>query len=198
LPTANVAFNTPDKARVGKQFIVEAKLSTHLGKEEIKVLIEEPGKREVAALKVADRMVATLEGGSAFDISPSGPKEQWISEKETTDWVWQVAAKTVGEQTLVLSLDAVISVNGKEDKRTINTFKRHINVAVGWPETVGEWLELIKKTGENVSWIWATVLIPIGGGIWAWIRRGRIWEWIKPRDRRPDTLSAAARPTDDT
>jgi hypothetical protein len=31
-------------------------------------------------------------------------------------------------------------------------FKRRISVDVGWPETVGEWLELIKKPGENVSW----------------------------------------------
>jgi hypothetical protein len=174
LRAANVAFNTPDKARVGKQFIVEAKLSTHLHPEEMKVLIGEPGKREVATLKVSDRMVATLSGGSAFDVSPSGPKEQWISDKELTEWDWQITPKSVGEQILILSFDAIISVNGKEDRRTINTFKRRINVDVGWPETVGEWLEFIKKTGENVSWIWATLLIPIGGGIWAWIKH-RAW-----------------------
>jgi hypothetical protein len=172
LRSGNVAFNTPDEARVGKQFIVEAKLSSRLTKEEIQVLIDEPGKREVAALRIADRMLATLAGGSAFEISPSGPKEQWISENETTDWVWEVTPKTVGEQTLLLSFDAVITLDGKEDKRTINTFKRRINVDVGWPQTVGEWLELTKKTGENVSWIWATLLIPIGGAIWAWTKRG--------------------------
>jgi hypothetical protein len=177
LRAGNVAFNTPEKARVGKQFIVEAKLSTHLHREEMEVLIEEPGKREVATLKVSDRMAATLTGGSAFEVSPSGPQEQWISDKEPTEWHWQVTPKSAGEQILILSFDAKISLNGKENSRTINTFKRHISIDVGWPETVGEWLDLIKKTGENVSWIWATLLIPIGGSIWA---------WIKHRARPPD------------
>jgi hypothetical protein len=172
LPTGYVGFNTPEKAHVGKQFIVEAKLSLRLPKEEIQVLIDEPGKREVESLKIAKRMVATLEGGLAFDISPSGPQQQWISERETSDWVWQVTPKTVGEQTLVLSFDAIISLDGKEDKRKFNTFKRRIDVDVGWPETWGEWLELTKKTGENISWIWVTLLIPVGGAIWAWIKRG--------------------------
>jgi hypothetical protein len=170
LRAANVAFNTPDQARVGKQFVVEAKLSTHLRREELSVLIEEPGKREVETLKVSDRMAATLSGGSAFDVSPSGPKEQWISDQEPTEWDWQVSPKSVGEQVLILSFDAVISLNDKEDRRTINTFKRRIRVDVAWPQTAGEWLEFIKKTGENVSWIWATLLIPIGGGLWALIK----------------------------
>jgi hypothetical protein len=171
LRAAKVAFNTPDKARVGKQFIVEAKLATHLRSEELEVLLEEPGRHEVATLKVSDRMAATLSGGSAFDVSPTGSMEQWISDNEPTEWSWQVTPKSVGEQALILSFDALISLNGKDDRRTINTFKRRISVDVGWPETVGEWLELIKKTGENVSWIWATLLIPIGGGAWAWIKR---------------------------
>ena len=70
LRSANVAFNTPDRARVGKQFIIEAKLSTKLTQKEVKVSIEEAGKVEAADLKVSDRMVATLSGGSAFDVSP--------------------------------------------------------------------------------------------------------------------------------
>ena len=116
-------------------------------------------------------MVATLSGGSAFNVSPSGPQEQWVSDKETTDWIWHATPKAVGEQVLILKLDALISINGRDDRRTINTFRRQISVDVGWPETVGEWLELIKKTGENLSWIWVTLLIPIGGGVWAWVKR---------------------------
>ena len=181
LRAANVAFNTPDKARLSNEFIVQAKLSTRLRPEELQVLIDEPGKRQVATLNVSDRMAATLSGGSAFDVSPSGPQEQWISESGTTEWNWQVTPKSAGEQSLILTFDALISLNGKEDRRTINTFKRRIVVDVGWPETAGEWLEMVKKTGENVSWIWATLLLPVGGGIWAWIkRRGRPSEQTKP------------------
>jgi hypothetical protein len=171
LRSASVAFNSPDKARVDEQFIVEAKLSTQLHPVEMEVLIGDPGHHEVATLKVSDRMAATLSGGSAFEVAPAGPQEQWISDKETTDWNWQVSPKRGGEQFLILSFDALISVNGKEDKRTINTFKRRISVDVSWPQTAMEWLEFVKKTGEDISWIWATLLVPVGGGIWAWIKR---------------------------
>jgi hypothetical protein len=181
LKSANVAFNTPDRARVAKPIVIEAKLSSFLRKQELKVLIEESGTVEVATLKVSDRMVATLVGAT-FDVSPTGPQEQWVSDVEPTAWTWQVTPKAVGEnQVLILTFDAVISINGKDDKRTINTFKRRINVDVSWPETIGEWLELIKKTGENVSWIWVTVLIPIGGGAWAWLKaRKRMSEANRP------------------
>ena len=171
LRAASVTFNSPDKARVDEQFIVEAKLSTQLHPVEMEVLVGKPGHHEVATLKVSDRMAATLSGGSTFEVAPAGPQEQWVSDKETTDWNWQVLPKRGGEQFLILSFDVLISVNGKEGKRTINTFKRRINVDVSWPQTAMEWLEFVKKTGEDLSWIWATLLVPIGGGVWAWIKR---------------------------
>jgi hypothetical protein len=40
-----------------------------------------------------------------------------------------------------------------------------------------------QKTGENVYWIWATLLIPIGGGLWALIKR-RAWP-SRPAEDRP-------------
>jgi transcriptional regulator with XRE-family HTH domain len=180
LPTANVAFNTPDKARVGKSFIVEAKISTSLKPIDLQILISEAGKIEVGTLKVSDRMVGSLSGGSAFVVTPNIPIEQGISYTDTTNWTWQVTPTSRGEQLLILSFDALIDVNGKQTRRTINTFKRHINVDVSWPETVGEWLELIKKTGENISWIWLTVLIPVGGAVWALVKR--LWRPSKPDD----------------
>lgn len=190
LQSANMAFNAPDHARVGKPVVIEAKLSTRLSQEEMKVSIEEAGTVRTATLKVSDRMAATLVGGDSFDVSPTGPQEQWISDTEPTSWTWQVTPKLVGEdQLLLLTFDALISINGKEDRRTINTLKARINVDVGWPETLGEWLELIRKTGENVSWIWATILVPIGGAVWAFIKRRRRVEPSPP---------GAASPPDET
>lgn len=192
LKLAMVAFNTPEHARVAKTLVIEASISTHLRKTELQVLIDEPGKIEIGNLKVSDRMASTLIG-SAFDISPSGPQEQWVSDTEVTSWRWQVTPKTVGEQVMILSFDALININGKDDRRTINTFKRIIKVDVGFPETFGEWLELVKHTGENISWIWTTLLVLLGGsGI------GGTWAWIK-RHRRPPTgdNSGVARPLDD-
>jgi hypothetical protein len=170
---ANLAFNAPERARVGKQFRVEAKVSKRLSPEEMKVLIDADGKIEVVPLKVSKKMFASLLGGSAFDVTPSTPVDQGISDTETTDWYWQVTPKSVGKQTLTLSFEAVYSVRDKEQKRTLPPFSKTIEVDVAWPETIGEWLELIKKTGENVSYIWLMLLVPAGGIIWAAIKRFR-------------------------
>jgi hypothetical protein len=147
---------------MGSPIIIEAKISIYFGKQQLKVSTNEPGNVETADLKISDRMVATLIGGSAFDVSPSGPQEQWVSDVEPTTWTWQVTPKIVGDQVLMLSFDAIISINDKDGRRTVNTLERHIKVGVGWPETVTEWLDVVKKTDENVSWIWLSLVLPIG------------------------------------
>jgi hypothetical protein len=174
LDAAKAAFNTPDHARAGTPISVEVVLSTHLSPEKLKSLVVQSGGQvTLADLKISDRMVATLSGGSAFDISPTTPTEQWISEKEPTRWAWIVTPKAVGEQFLILSFDAVISIDGKDDKRSITTLRRRIDVEVGWPETWGEWLELARKTAEDISYLWAAILLPIGAGAWALFKHNR-------------------------
>jgi hypothetical protein len=143
--TGNVAFNTPEQTHVGEELSVQATLSTTLKAEELTPLVTEPGKVETAPLKVSKRMIATLAGGSAFDVSPSGPVTQWVSESEPTTWTWIVTPKNVGEQFLILTFDAIITIDGKDDKRSLRTFKKRINVEVGWPHTLGEWIDILKN-----------------------------------------------------
>jgi hypothetical protein len=75
-------------------------------------------------------MSATLSGGGAFDISPSGPQTQWIDREEVTTWVWSLAPKTAGTQYLILSFDALITENGKDGTRNVNILRRKIEVEV--------------------------------------------------------------------
>lgn len=174
LKTAKVGFNPPKKTIVKHQLILEAKLSAHLTAEDLKLLFQEPGTVEVAPLKVSDRIAATLSGGSAFEISPSGPQEQWISESETTNWTWHVTPLSSGHQTLILSFDAIVSFDGKDDKRNVNTLKREIDVEVeptSLPQSFADGLQFVKENGENLHWVWGTLLVPLVGGIWTWFRR---------------------------
>ena len=170
LMTGNVAFNTPERTHVGEELSVQAILSTTLKAEDLTLLVTEPGKVETAPLKVSRRMIATLAGGSAFDISPSGPVTQWVSESEPTTWTWIVTPRNVGEQFLILTFDAIITMDGKDDKRSLRTFKKRIDVEVGWPHSLGEWMEFLKKWAEGLSYFWGLV-IAVGGGAWAWLRR---------------------------
>jgi hypothetical protein len=156
---------------IGKSQVIEAKLSVKLPVTELMDQLTEAGKKESSAIKVADRMSASLSGGGAFDVSPSGPQEQLISQNEVTTWTWDVTPKQAGTQRLLLSFDAVFLIDGKAGNRNINTFKRKIEVQVAWPETASEWLDYFKKLFEEASWLWASILVPLGVWIWARFRK---------------------------
>jgi hypothetical protein len=135
LVEGNVAFEAPDKATVGKSQTIEARLSFSKTPGELVSELNGPGRKESASLRAGDKMAATLSGAGAFDVSPSGPQVQLISHRDTTIWKWTVTPKVTGPQFLVLSFDAVLTVNEKEGTRTITTLTRKIDVQIGWPET---------------------------------------------------------------
>jgi hypothetical protein len=169
LVSGNIAFNVPDHIPLGKSQIIQAKLSTKLPKDLLLKQLSEAGAKESAGLKVADKMAATLTGGGAFDVSPSGPQEQLISDEEVTSWTWIITPKQQGTQILILSFDAVLMVDGTPGKRNINTFTRKIEIDVPWPQTPSEWFVLVKQWFENISWLWVTILVPFGAlVVWAW------------------------------
>lgn len=170
LIAGNVAFNNPEHMTVGRPRLVEAKLSTTLPPDELKAQLTEAGRIESAELTVGDRMSATLNGGAEFDISPSGPQVQWISEQQVTTWTWNVTPKMAGTQYLTLSFDAVITLSGKDANRNIRTLARQIEVDVGWPTTPSEWFDLSRKWFDTVNWLWASI-IPIGLVLVGWWRR---------------------------
>ena len=170
LRNANVAFNAPDHGKVGKTFVVEAKVSQVLTSELLGKEITEPGKVETAPLRVSRLLIATLSGGEAFDVSPSGRQSKFVSESGITTWTWQVTPKSAGEaRLLILTFDAVIKVDDQTDNLTINTFKRSLHVDVDWPENAGQWLDWVKKNGENIHWIWVTVVLPTVMAFLAWL-----------------------------
>src|SRR5262249_32616547 len=154
--------NVPEHMRVSKTRTLQAKLAVSIAPDELIARITEPGKKESAPLLVSNKMSATLSGGGAFDIAPSGPQTQWSSSHQETLWAWEVTRKQQGMQELTLAFDAHITVDGKEGMRTVNTLTRKIEVEVAWPETLSEWLKFIKETGENLGWLWATILVPVG------------------------------------
>jgi hypothetical protein len=168
LIAGNVAFNTPRHMQLGRSRVIQAKLFPNIAPDILIAQLTEAGRRESAGFLVADRMSATLYDGGAFDISPSGPQQQFISHQQVTTWTWAVTPKQVGRHDLILSFDAVIRVADKDGTRTVNTFKHPIKIEIPWPETFAEWLEWFKKTFENLSWLWVTILLPVG--LWIWNR----------------------------
>jgi hypothetical protein len=167
LHKGHVAFNTPEKMQIGKTKTVQVALGVDESLPDLKSQITAEGKIEAAELGVAAKMTAMLTGGGAFDISPSGPQAQFVTEKGVTPWAFDITPKQTGSQELTLTMDAIFIVNGNEGVRRVNTLTRKILVEVGWPETPAEWFEASKKWFENVSWLWLSVLVPICGFLYS-------------------------------
>jgi len=139
----------------------------------ITILFIAPMAKEIKAdtLKISDLVEATLSGSSAFDISSSSPKQQLISEKEPTRWIWIVTPKTSGARVLSLNFDAVVNIDGKDHQRSLRTLTRPIIVDVTLSDKWIEWLEVAKKTAENISSLWALIFVPVGAAVWSVVRK---------------------------
>ena len=140
-------------------------------------------------------MIATLSGGGAFDISPSGPQQQFVSRKQVTAWTWEVTPKKPGTQYLILTFDVALTVDGREGTRKIRTLTQEIQVQVGWADRLKDGLERLKATVDGLAWLWLTILFP--AGYWVWRQIGKRRHKAPPRqpkDRRPRRLAIAAAP----
>ena len=164
--------------RVGETGEIQALLSVSIAGEQLMAELTAAGKRESDTLLVSDHMQATLAGGGAFDVSPSGPQSQWVSQSETTRWHWDVTPKLTGPQVLTLTLDAILTINGDKDTRNITTLTRQIDVRVSRPHGVGEWFARIKDIIEAIGWGWG-VIVAVAGVLIKFRRRLR--DWVRER-----------------
>ncbi len=120
-------------------------------------------------VRFADRMQATLTG-DGFAITPSGPSIQAVSEKVPTQWNWDIRAIKKGSQSLDVTLDALLMVDGSSTPRTVKTFVQTITVEVTTPQILSDFFK------ANWQWLWASILVPLAG----WTMR-----------RKPPTAQAA-------
>jgi hypothetical protein len=170
LDRANVAFNAPAHMARGRSQLIEAKLAIDLPPEILIEQLTENGNKRTAILMVGDRMIATL-SGAAFDVSPSGPQQQFVSRRGVTTWTWQVTPKKSGTQYLMLAFDALLSVGGKEGNHTVRTLKQEIEVEVAWTDWAKDRLDWLRGVSEHLTWLWVTFLVPIG--LWIWRQLGK-------------------------
>lgn len=162
LLAGNVAFNVPSNMRLARTQTLEARLGVDVPLAQLTQEVAAEGEVRSAQLRVSPRMQATLSGGAAFDVSPSGPQVQFVSNEESNIWQWEVTPKLEGQQVLVLTFGVFIEVGGKEGVRTVNTLRQLVTVEVGWPQTARGWAEWLKRWVEYGGWLWTAVLLPVG------------------------------------
>jgi hypothetical protein len=167
LDWGQMAFDVPEKLRLEQTALIHLLISPAHTAEQLTAAIreqtKEPVKIESARIQISGMMEAKLVG-SAFDIRSITPEEpQMVSRTEPTEWKWEVRPKQSGQQSLHLTLNAIVRFEDKERPRVVRTFDRIIQVDV--------------TPGASYSvWIWpvvalAAALALLGLVVWLYKKR---------------------------
>ncbi|MGI8565084.1 MAG: hypothetical protein ACR2LZ_01230, partial [Pyrinomonadaceae bacterium] len=113
-------------------------------------------------IQFSNVMEASLTG-AGFEVTKVTPERQPISNVSETVWKWDVRAMMPGRQRLNLTMNAILSVDGSEQVRTIRTFKKEVVIEVSWRRRVMDF------GANNWQWLWAALGIP--AATWFWSRR---------------------------
>ncbi len=178
----NIAFNRPEQMKKDETTSIELILSPSLSQPVLATqLIDQGGFRtstaepnlliapngeavtvETSQIEITQRMKAVLlsQDPEAFTVTEMHDNaEQVVSSVATTTWRWSVTAKKEGSQTLELVIYQLVISDGKDYWHEVETYKANIVVEV---------TPLDKIKSLDWKWIFATLLIPLAGGLWAW------------------------------
>jgi|CXWL01.1.fsa_nt_gi hypothetical protein len=161
LEFGNIAFNTPSSMNLHNTAVIQLMLGLTTSPDELKRMVEAEGEKVGARIRVSELMEARLTGLN-FSITAITAEEQGVARNEVTQWKWEVKPINEGPQSLHLTLEAKLNVNGASISRVIRTFDKVIEVEIGWSQRVGSFFE------NNWQWLWAAVLVPIVGWLWKW------------------------------
>jgi TIR domain len=135
LDLGNIAFKVPERLPVQQHATVILLLSPTQNAAQLTATL----RQETAAgekvesderIQISGLMEAKL-SGPAFDIRAITPEEpQMVSRTEPTEWKWDVTPKQAGQQSLHLTINAIVKFDGANHPRTIRSFDRTIQVEV--------------------------------------------------------------------
>lgn len=167
LQTANIAYNTPEAMNLDETSVIELVLSPSQSTEELRKMVQAPGKVVMeSGIKVSEEIEAELTADpTAFKITPTTLTRQTIPHDEATRWKWDVTPLKSGTQKLSLTINIIIDNNGKEQKRTVQTYEKDIYVKVSVTRRVA------KVITNNWDWIWKVLVLPLAGAVAVVIRR---------------------------
>ncbi|MEM6910957.1 MAG: hypothetical protein AAF555_05175 [Verrucomicrobiota bacterium] len=151
----SIAFDLPSIMKKGKATRIQLLLDPRKTQEELAAIAQENGLVESERILLSDIMLARLQG-NGLSILALSSEQQAVSLAGPTTWQWDVTPQASGKQTLFLSLDALLFVDGERQARTLRTFEREIEVEVAWGE------DLLQTLQVHWQWMTGSVLIPLG------------------------------------
>ena len=178
LPTGNLGFNVPPIMTLGRK--VDLPFSIALTQARANELVGRAGEATAQEqLRVSRYMVATMNGGAAFEITPAGPIALELGDDGAAAWTWTVTPKLLGPQTLSVTVAAMME--GDEGKpnvliRSQSTGPKLIKVIavpLTWDEKIVKFLDSSGLVlGSLNKWLGVLAgMIGAAGAVWIALRK---------------------------
>lgn len=129
----SIAYNAPQAMKLNETATIELLLNPALEPGVLATQITQAGEVVTASVEITPRMKAVLlqQSQDAFFIQPLHDNaEQLISTTETTKWSWDVTAKSGGVQRLTFVVYRLITVDGNDNWRVVESYRSDIDVEV--------------------------------------------------------------------
>jgi hypothetical protein len=168
---ASLAFNRPERLRLGKTAYIELVLAPReLGVDASTRLTPGlPGVQRRATSAYALRMAATLSGPD-FDVVPSGLQERTVLSSREARWAWTIRPITHGpDKPLILEVFALLERGGHTfPPISVRTFYETFLVEVDWWDQAVDAARDLRTIHAAVAGAGGTV---VAAGLWFWRRR---------------------------
>jgi len=135
LDYSNISFNSPDELFLNEEHPVILLVSNKLTKDDLFNKLDSildnsvTDSLEFHKIKSSAILEAQLTGQS-FSVTSGSPVRQPISDFDVTKWEWIIQPIVEGDKHLVLTVNAILNINGTETPYTIQTFRKKIKVNV--------------------------------------------------------------------
>jgi hypothetical protein len=182
--TGSIAYNAPRAMQLDETVTIKLLLNPTLEPAVLATQINEEGEVLTATIQITPRMKVVLipQEADAFFVQPLHDNpEQLISTDDTTEWSWDVTAKKGGTHRLTLVIHRLITVEGTDSWRLVESYRTDIDVGI----TLAQRFLLL-------DWKWivgilvTALLIP---GFWRWydLQKKGTGEGSKPKPQKKKT-----------
>ena len=162
--TGSIAYNAPQAMKLNEIATIELLLNPALEPGVLTTQVTQPGEVVTASVEITPRMKAVLlqQSQDAFFIQPLHDNaEQLITTTETTKWSWDLTAKIGGVQRLTLVVYRLITVDGNDNWRVVESYRSDIDVGVSLVQRIlmldWKWIAGILVTALFIPAFWRWV-----------------------------------------
>jgi hypothetical protein len=176
----SIAYNAPQAMKLNEIVTIELLLNPSVEPTALATQITGGGPVITASIQVTPRMKAVLipQGEDTFLIQPMHDNpEQLIGSTETTKWSWDVTAKKAGTHRLTLVIYRLITVDGNENWRLVESYKSDIAVEVSMIQRI-----------LMLDWKWISGILVTAFLIPAF------WRWIDQRKKQTEAVQKSKQP----